>query len=301
MTFRRWTVCSLCLLGGVTVVAAAQKDELSTQCARGNLVQSAVVQGYTFRAYERTDSDTPGCVSVYRNGKLDYLLLAKSDEDMTYRLGQLADPVNKIPLIPDGTDLTGNGHPDMIVTSWSGGAHCCGAHYIFELEPRLRLIAKLDDGDTNIGHFEDLDQTNHFYYVTTEIWSYWPRDFASSVSHDVILKWDHGRFRLDLERMRRPAPTPEQWKDALSAVDDSVDDRGSLGISLWDTVLDLIDTGHSELAWKFVAEANPKALKGNNASLKDFCSMLSVSSYWPDIKPTLKDVPEQCARAINRP
>ena len=96
--------------------------------------------------------------------------------------------------------------------------------------------------------------------------------------------------------MRYPAPTPEQWKNALKDVDDVVDDRPSLGV-LWDTVLDLIYTGHSELAWKFVEEVNPNALKGNNPSLGDFCSMLKISEYWPDLKPTLRGVPDECARA----
>jgi hypothetical protein len=252
------------------------------------------VRGYVFTAYEGTGGDIPGCVCVYLHGKLVYRLA--TDEALTYRLGQAADPVNKIPLVPNGTDLTGNGRPDMMVTSWSGGAHCCFTHYIFELEPKLRLIVTLTDGDTDLGHFEDLDHNGRYSYVTNEIWSYWPASFAGSVSRKVILKWDKDRFRLDLERMRYPAPTPEQWKNALMDVGDVVDDRPSLGV-LWDTVLDLIYTGHSDLAWKFVQEVNPNALKGNNPSLEDFCSMLKISECWPDLEPTLKGVPDECARA----
>jgi len=233
-------------------------------------------------------------VRVYLHGKLVYRLAA--DEVLTYRLGQPTDPVNKIPLVPNGSDLTGNGRPDMMVTSWSGGAHCCFTHYIFELEPKLRLIATIDDGDTDLGHFEDLDHNGRYFYLTYEIWSYWPASFAGSVSHKVILKWEKNRFRLDLERMKYPVPSPEQWKNALKDVDDVADDRPSLGV-LWDTVLDLIYTGHSELAWKFVEEVNPNALKGNNPSLGDFCSMLKISEYWPDLKPTLRGVPDECARA----
>jgi len=185
----------------------------------------------------------------------------------------------------------------MMVTSWSGGAHCCFTHYIFELDSKLRLVANLNDGDTDVGHFEDLDHTGRYFYVTDEIWSYWPTSFAGSVSHKVILKWDKDRFRLDLERMKYSAPTPEQWKAALKDVDDAADDRASLGVTLWDTVLDLIYTGHSDLAWRFVDEANPNALKGNNPSLEEFCSMLKSSQYWADLKPTLKDVPDECAKA----
>jgi hypothetical protein len=274
--------------------AGEQSVDLQIPCAEPHLLETANVRGYVFKAYEDASHDAPGCVRIYLHGTVVYRLA--NGEGMTYRLGQPEDPVNKIPLIPNGSDLTGNGRPDIMVTSWSGGAHCCFTHYVFELEPQLRLIAKLEDGDTDLGHFEDLDHNGRYFYVTDEIWSYWPGSFAGSVSHKVILKWDRGRFRLDLERMRRPAPTPEQWKDALEKVDEVADDRPPLGV-LWDTVLDLIYTGHSDLAWKFVKEANPNALKGNNPSLEDFCSMLKLSEYWPDLELTLKNVPDECTRA----
>ena len=294
----RLLTCGLpCLLGVVIAlpaVVSAQADDPPKPCTHTQVTESARVRGYVFRAYEDPVGDNPGCVRVFLNGKLVYRLA--TDEAETYRLGQPPDPINKIPLVPNGSDLTGNGRPDIMVTSWSGGAHCCFTHYIFELEPKLRLIATLNDGDTDFGHFEDLDRNGRYFYVTYEIWSYWPGSFAGSVSHKVILKWEKGRFKLDLERMRYPAPTPEQWKNALKDVDDVVDDRPSLGV-LWDTVLDLIYTGHSDLAWRFVREVNPNALKGNNPSLEDFCSMLKNSEYWPELKPTLKDVPDECARA----
>jgi hypothetical protein len=121
------------------------------------------------------------------------------------------------------------------------------------------------------------------------------------VSHKILLKWDGEKFRLDLEKMRYRPPNLEQWNAALKDVDDALKDggevRGALGVTLWDTVLDLIFTGHSDLAWKFVREANPDALKGDNPSLEDFCTELKGDRYWPDLEPTLKDMPEECAKA----
>jgi len=86
----------------------------------------------------------------------------------------------------------------MIVTSWWGGAHCCYIHYIFELEPKLRLLATIEDGDTDLAHFEKLNQDRGYYY-----------------------------------RMRFPAPTPQQWKAALKDVDDALKDGGDTRGSLW--------------------------------------------------------------------
>ena len=285
--------CAVGIISALPVRASGPADDVPKPCSHAQLAETSNVRGYVFRAYEDADFDTPGCVRVYLHGKLVYELA--TEDQMQYRLGQRADATSKIPFVPNGSDLTGDGRPDMMVTSWSGGAHCCFTHYIFELEPKLRLIATLADGDADGGHFEDHD--GHYFYVTGEIWSYWPASFAGSVSHKVILKWDDDRFRLDLDRMRRPVPTRAKWNAALKAVDAVADDRPSLGVTLWDTVLDLIYTGHSDLAWKFVREVNPNALKGDNPSLQEFCSMLKYSAYWPDLQPTLRNVPEECARA----
>ncbi|QNI33081.1 hypothetical protein H7849_03635 [Alloacidobacterium dinghuense] len=284
-----------------STAAIAQADN-SKLCTRIRLTGSVTVRGYVFRTYEATNpDDDPACLRIYRNGNVVYRMADAAEQ---YYLGQPGNTQFKIPRISNGEDLTGDGRPDMIVTSWSGGAHCCFNHYIFELEPKLRLLATIKDGDSDLAHFEKLNSDHGYYYITNDIWSYWPASFASSVSHKVILRWDGERFRLDLDKMRYPTPTPQQWKAALKDVDDALKEdgerRGALGVTLWDTVLDFIYTGHSELAWKFVREANPDALTGDNASLEEFCVMLKDSQYWPALEPTLKNMPEECAKAKSK-
>jgi hypothetical protein len=89
-------------------------------------------------------------------------------------------------------------------------------------------------------------------------------------------------------------------KDVDDAVKDSAGEPGDVGVTLWNTVLDLIYTGHSDLAWRFVREANPNAIRGKNPALAEFCSKLSSSPYWDDLKPTVKDIPVKCAKVIGR-
>jgi hypothetical protein len=62
-------------------------------------------------------------------------------------------------------------------------------------------------------------------------------------------------------------------------------------------VLNLIYSGHSDLAWKFVDELGPKAQQKPLPTLANFCSLLAKSQFWPDLKPTLKDTPAACANA----
>jgi hypothetical protein len=297
------TLVLIALLSILMSSASLAKADEPQPCSHVRLTGSVAVGRYMFKNYEAINPDVDSaCVRMLLNGRVVYTL--GDDAAEQYSLGQTGDRRNKIPRVPNGADLTGEGRPDMIVTSWSGGAHCCYTHYVFELEPKFRLLAKIDDGDTDLAHFEKLDNNRGYSYVTSDIWSYWPSSFASSVSHAVLLRWDGDKFRLDLEKMRKPPPTAQQWKAALKDVDDALKDggdtRGALGVTLWDTVLDLVYTGHSDLAWKFVREANPEALKGDNPRLEEFCIGLKGGPYWADLQPTIKDTPEECAKAKSK-
>jgi hypothetical protein len=308
MTFLRFSLFrAFALVALIGFLMAAKRAPAQTEpephpCTDLKLKSQAAVHGFLFKTYESVNPDDGACLRVYHDGKL---IQEISDDAQEFYLGQPRDPDLKIPFIRNGTDVTGRGHPDMIVSSWSGGAHCCHKHYVFELEPRLTLLATIDDGDAN-GHFEYSDDNHRYYYVTEDIWSYWPASFAGSTSHKVLLRFKEdahgGGFHVDMEKMRSPAPSADQWKAALKDVDDAVRDdpaneRANLSSALWDSVLDLIYTGHSDLAWKFIAEVNPKALQGNYPHLDEFCGMLQSDPYWPDIEPTIKDMPPDCANA----
>ena len=282
----------LCFLFYPTLAAYADS------CDTAKVTETATVKGYSFQAREAQDPDDGACMRIYQNGQVIYQL----DDAQKYFLGQPEDRDYGIPHIANGTDLTGTGRPDMIVVSWSGGAHCCNKHYVFELAPKFRLIIRVDDGDNDLAHFVKLADERSYFYVTRDIWAYWPGSYASSVSHKVILKWDGNNLVLDPEKLKWKAPSLEQWNAALRDADDALKDEGvytreELGKTLWDTTLDLIYTGHSDLAWKFVSEVNPKALTGNNPSLSEFCSLLKNDEYWPILKATVSGMPKECAEA----
>jgi hypothetical protein len=195
----------------------------------------------------------------------------------------------------------------MIVSMYTGGAHCCLMDYVFELEPEFKRIALLDAEDSWPAYFDDLDHDGHFYYLAEDwTFAYWPSSFAGSPNHSVVLRYvegtNGGGYHLAWDKMRRPPPTPPEWNHAMSAVrkDLKVMKSGyvsSIATDLWSEVMDLVYTGHSDPAWKFVDEAGPEAQGGNNPDLDDFCSRLKASPYWPDIQPTLINTPPACANA----
>jgi len=191
----------------------------------------------------------------------------------------------------------------MIVSAYSGGAHCCMSHMVFKLEPEFRLLSTLEDAHDDLAHFQRAGD-GHYDYITADwTFAYWPDRFACSPSELVPLHWSDdakgGGFHLVLDKMNKPAPSTSEWNrnlaDVREAANRSVND--TIGRTLWQTVMDLIYTGHSDLAWKFVDELGPRAQQKPFPTLADFCALLQQSPYWPDLTPTVLDLPVACANA----
>ena len=284
-------------------LAAQQAQQLSDDptaiCQREQEKESAVVRGFVFKTYE-DDIEDPACLQVFHDGKV---VFREAESAKHYYLGQPAERKWKIPFIENGRDVTGRGHPDMIVSQWSGGAHCCTTHYVFELEPDFKLIATIDDRDYSVAHFERDD--GHYIYKTADwTFAYWPSCFACSPSTQVVLRFtsqNGGGFHLALDKMKRPRPTKAEWEGKLREVQKVLSDEGpqvEIGRTQWQFVLDLIYSGHSDLAWKFLDDTGPKAQAGDLPKLAEFCSIFMESPYWPDIAPTLLNAPPECSNAI---
>jgi hypothetical protein len=281
-----------CLAAPAPAAAQAANSQAKF-CTAAQLADSARVGQYLFRAY---GSDDGACLQVSQNGKV--LLRRAHDGAQQYTLGQPGDPNENIPEIPNGADVTGRGQPDVIVSSFTGGAHCCTVHLVFELEPSFKLLATLEDAHDDLAHFARIGTDRHYYYFTADwTFAYWPSCFACSPSAVVIL-----RFVLALDKMQAPAPTPAAWQREIRAARTAatagrLDD---IGAALWGPVLSLIYDGHSDLAWKLVEEAGAKAQQKPLPTLADFCHLLRTSAYWPDLAPSLRDTPPACASALSQ-
>ncbi len=292
-----------CLMFIVLATLCPAQDPVanpSALCSLPNLKDAVRVDGYIFRTYENRGDDR--CFQILRDGKI--IFRRTNDNDGWFKISQPEDNEWKVPAISNGTDITGRGHPDMIVSFTSGGVHCCLSHYVFELEPKFRLLATLDAEDTWPAYFADLDKNGHYYYIA-EDWTFdsWWQSYAGSPHHSIILHFvddnKGGSFHLSINKMQAPAPTPEEWQNTLDGLRQQlVSDQEEFDVNgLWQKVMDLIYTGHSYLAWKFLYEVGPKAQSKPYPNLADFCLTLKTSPYWPDLGPTLKGTPPACANA----
>jgi len=297
--FPRFVLALACLANPASLIAQTAAENPAAACAAKNRLGSVKVAEFTFASYS---SDAGACLQVISAGKVVFRRAVDSFQSFT--LGQPSSTDGNYFAVPNGADVTGRGHPDMIVSLFSGGAHCCTTHFVFELAPAFKLLATLNDADDDLAHFARDPKDHHYYYHTADwTFSYWPTCFACSPSELVVLRWvdgaNGGGFHLALDKMQKPAPTPAEWNKSLAAARKVVSqgDPNSIGTTLWQTVLDLIYTGHSDLAWKFVDAAGPKAQLKPLPTLADFCGLLKQSPYWPDLAPSVKNPPPACASA----
>ena len=304
-------LAALCVL--LCKPAFAQESHLpqaDDACHKKYLEHSQTFGDYTFKAYSN-EEEGEGCLQIFQGPRL----LLRRTQDLHYNLGK--GPDQEDPPVPLGTDLTGSGHPEIIVAGYSGGAHCCTTLLLFQLQPNLRLLTQVDLGDYGTILF-DKDSTDGKYYLRDydEVFVYWNSSFAGSAAPKILLRWvpnahGGGSYRIALDKMHAPPPTPKEWEEnflsparkafAPGEADETSEGKQYLvGSGLWKGMLNLIDSGHSPFAWKLVDQAWPPAKPDKTQFLTDFCSRLKESPYWPDLKPTIRQAPPACAEAFRR-
>jgi hypothetical protein len=286
----------------------SQIEPASQGCSQKFLQQSISVDEYLFKTYGHSNlTEESACFEILLKGKV---MIRKVAEGGVFTLGQKAQPEYGVPAIVPGTDLTGRGHPDMFVSYYSGGAHCCTRILLFELKPDLRLLATLETGDSDIAHFERDSRSGGYSFIQWDgIFSYWHACFACSPVLKVILKPqsdDKGdlNFRLDLNEMRKEPPTEREWREvdlpqarAAFAPENSFDNY-FVGSDLWKLMLNWIYGGQADLAWRLVDEAWPAQKAGRSQFLKDFCGQLARSEYWNDLHPQIGSAPAACSEGF---
>jgi hypothetical protein len=79
--------------------------------------------------------------------------------------------------------------------------------------------------------------------------------------------------------LRRPAPEWAKLEEQATRI------RKYLDVpELLETMLDLIYSGHVDLAWKFLDAAWPPEFAGKNEFLTVFLHKLSADVYWPELQ-----------------
>ena len=168
-----------------------------------------------------------------------------------------------------GSDINGDGKPELIVQGYSGGAHCCFTYQIISLSAGLPLVreihdqvpvffAKRDDGGTEIragdGVF-DYFLLPHADSVIPQIFLRLDGDKLVDVSGDHVAEYDKqiekARGELgaaDLDKLKKSTYNQNMLIDQLPTV------KKVLTI-----VLNYLYSGRDDQAWQALGEMWPPA------------------------------------------
>ena len=244
---------------------------------------------YVVRVYLDGDGNS---FEILRNGRLVFEQKAGGHFDVGLPEDEVDDP-DELKRVAMGNDIIGDGEPDLVVSEYSGGAHCCFIVHIFEIGHEFRKIATIDGRDS-VPRFEHLDKGPGLQIVMSDwTFAYWHTDFVHSTAPRIVLRYRDGSYQVATDLMGGPAPSLRELGKLAAKVNadwpksggkySDYDEDISLP-ELLNAILPLAYTGHADLAWRLVDMAWPSQVRGKDEFLRDFGELLSESQYWPDVR-----------------
>jgi hypothetical protein len=228
------------------------------------------------------ETDMQSCFEIVKDGESVFSL-----EGYTFNIGKLYEKVDDSPS-PLMTDITGEGLPDLVISEYTGGAHCCLFLHVFELGPEFRLIQTINVKHSDLAYFKNLDEDPALELPMNDwTFAYWHAAFADSPAPDVILKYGGRKYEMAADLMRRPARGTQELNELAADIISSPeweDDYERVPVRLWAEMLDLIYTGNMAQAWILLDLAWPEGVEGKQEFLDAFKAQLQTSPFWQDIQ-----------------
>ena len=185
--------------------------------------------------------------------------------------------------------------PLAILSSYSGGAHCCTTLYALFPGKEIKLQSlELGNAEANITQ----DWAGGAPHLTfgDDSFAYWNTSYAGSPGGGVKLDWSPEGYKLS-DSMRSDAPDEasltamrDEIKAALvefggpytaqGSTGDIPPTKGELDPVIWSDLLDLIYDGHADIAAKLFDDAWPAEVKGKRAFWRDFVKQMEETWIW---------------------
>lgn len=144
-------------------------------------------------------------------------------------------------------DLDNNGTSEVIVQTYSGGAHCCTTYKVYTWQDGEFVMAQLGPADGGGGEFEDLNNDGNSEFITfDQNFFYAFSSYAGSFPPSIILTFRNG----DFEEVTQQYPQYIRswaWQKYLRVRDNQYNNGVLAGY-----VADKILLGEFEEGWNFM-------------------------------------------------
>ena len=187
--------------------------------------------------------------------------------------------------VPIGTDLTGEGEPDLLLAEYSGGAHCCFTFHIFRIGKTFGKVQSIPLFDADESDFVQRPGQKGLILDSADYsaFAYFPFGFAGSPAGRVLLSFQKGEFKLDLKRMKANPPTQAEfddcWKRFRASPDWKKQDQPQ-PMGMWYYATDLIYTGNGPIGWNFIDQAWGSTRDQYRKYLAEYKARLMKSVYY---------------------
>jgi hypothetical protein len=181
--------------------------------------------------------------------------------------------------------MTGEGIPDLLVSEWSGGVHCCYTFHVFRLGAEFRKIQSLPVFDADESAFVRRPGIKGLVLVSADYsdFAYFPTGFAGSPAGRVFLSFQEGRFRLDAALMKADGPRQGEIEKCAVLFKKSRAWKDGQPLGMWYYATDLIYTGNAAAAPRFLAASWGGSTADRDRYLKEYQRRLKKSIYYPEL------------------
>jgi hypothetical protein len=203
-------------------------------------------------------------------------------------------------------DFDTDGRPNVIIKSYSGGAHCCDTYFFIELSDPIS-VQELHTGNAGLQWLGDIDKDGRDEFLTQDdCFSYWNECYAGSPQPEVVLEYGKDdRVVVDPTAMKKVPPAQKElgiWAHELNIkirelymrclrstprnqVENTMASNGeNLPTEMWGVMLDLLYTGNEKEAWAFFNQCWPDNIPGKEDFKKEFLEQLETSPFWKEFQ-----------------
>jgi hypothetical protein len=302
-----------CALFCLSLLTLLPRPAAAADCASSEAVfktataQSTQFKDYEIRLYTQHDcraepeSHIAG-LQILKAGKQVYMQTGYSFA-LGYPLDQDQPPDSVKPAL--GMDFSGDGVPELLISEWSGGAHCCYTFHLFRLGESFSKIQDIPLLDADESAFVRRPGVKGFVIATADYsaFAYFPSGFAGSPAGRVFLSFQDGKFRPDVSLMRADAPKTGEITRCAARFKPSRDwkghDNGGQPLGMWYYATDLIYTGNEMAAWAFLDAAWGGSATDRKKYLDEYRRRLRKSVYYPELESLQKTPVSNASQKID--